>query len=121
MLKGIGTDLIELSRVERVYAKHGSRFVQRVLTDLEIIESQARKNICNYLAKQFAAKEAVSKALGVGIGSLSFKDIQVLRNELGKPEVELSLQAKKKFSDPKIHLSLSDTKNSVIAFCVIEH
>ena len=121
MLKGVGTDLLEIIRVESVYLRHGKRFSQRILTKAEIKESHSRKNICNYLAKQFAAKEAVSKALGVGIGILSFQDIEVLRNLRGQPSVTLSNKANQKFSCPKIHLSLSDTKTHVLAFCVIEN
>ena len=121
MLRGIGTDLLEIRRVEAVYLRHRKRFIKRVLTKSEINESLTRKNICNYLAKQFAAKEAISKALGVGIGALSFHDIEVLRNSHGQPIVSLSSKANFKFSKPKIHISLSDTKTHVIAFCIIEN
>ena len=121
MLKGIGTDILELVRVESVFQSYGERFIQRVLTKAEIEESLTRKNISNYLAKQFAAKEAIAKALGVGIGRLSFHDMEVLRNFAGQPIVQLSNKAKERFSNPKIHLSLSDTKTHILAFCVIEH
>lgn len=120
MLKGIGTDIVEISRIEAVYKRHTQRFVERILTPVEIIESKTRSNICNYLAKQFAAKEAVSKALGVGIGALSFQDIEVIRSGLGQPLVSFSSKAEKKFPECNIHLSLSDSNQYVVAFCVIE-
>lgn len=121
MLKGIGTDLLEIFRVEKIYQRHGERFIRRILTKAEISESQTRKNISNYLAKQFAAKEAISKALGVGIGVLGFHDMEVLRNSVGQPQVTLSSKARKQFLNPKIHLSLSDTKTHILAFCIIEN
>ena len=120
MLKGIGTDLLEINRIEKVYKRFGNRFVIRILTKAELKECQNRKNVVNYLAKQFAAKEAVSKALGVGIGELSFQDMEILRNSDGKPIVRLSNEIKQKFSCSQIHMSLSDTKTQVLAFCIAE-
>ena len=121
MLIGIGTDILEINRVESVYQRHGHNFIKRILTIAEIEESRTRKDICNYLAKQFSAKEAVSKAFGVGIGALSFQDMEILRSASGQPIVNLSKKAQEKFSCPQIHLSLSDTKTHVLAFCVIEN
>lgn len=120
MLIGVGTDLLELSRIKSVFQKHGKRFTERILTDNEIAEAQSRADIVNYLAKQFAAKEAISKALGVGIGALSFHDMEVLRNTSGQPVVTLSNKAQAQFSISKIHLSLSDTQTHILAFCAIE-
>ena len=85
MIKGIGVDVLELERVEAVYERHRLRFVKRILTNEEQKEYRQRKRKANYLAKQFAAKEAISKALGTGIGSIRFTDIEVLRNSNGQP------------------------------------
>ena len=121
MLSGIGTDLLELDRISSVYQKHGKRFIDRILTKKEKIEAEYRSDIANYLAKQFAAKEAISKALGVGIGALSFQDMEVLRNASGQPIVTLSKKAQVHFPVSKIHISLSDTQTHVLAFCIIEN
>ena len=120
MLSGIGTDLLELDRIRSVYQKHGKRFIDRILTEKEKIESKSRSDVANYLAKQFAAKEAISKAFGVGIGALSFQDMEVLRNASGQPIVTLSKKAQVQFPVSKIYISLSDTKTHVLAFCIIE-
>ena len=121
MLSGIGTDLLELDRIRSVYQKHGKRFIDRILTEKEKIESKSRSDVANYLAKQFAAKEAISKAFGVGIGALSFQDMEVLRNASGQPIVTLSKKVQVQFQVSKIHISLSDTQTHVLAFCIIEN
>ncbi len=120
MLFGIGTDLLELSRIKSVFQKHGKRFIDRILTENEKVEAESRADIVNYLAKQFAAKEAISKALGVGLGALSFQDLEILRNASGQPIVTLSNKAQEQFQIFKIHLSLSDTMTHILAFCAIE-
>lgn len=120
MITGIGTDLLEIDRIASVFSMHGERFLQRILTPNEQREASTRTSIANYLAKQFSAKEAISKALGVGIGKLSFQDIEILRDDNGKPQVKLSKKANIKFAKPVIHISLTDTKKTVMAFCVVE-
>jgi len=85
MIKGIGVDVLEIVRVENVYARHGERFIERILTEREKLEFHQRKNKANYLAKQFAAKEAIAKSFGTGIGAISFKSIEVLRTDQGQP------------------------------------
>ena len=120
MILGIGVDLLEIDRITTVYERHGARFKNRILTAAEKIECDGRASTVNYLAKQFAAKESVSKALGVGIGKLGFRDIEIIRDASGKPNVRLLNDAVERFGTIKIHLSLSDTKESVSAFCVIE-
>ena len=120
MLLGIGTDLLEIDRIKSVYQKHGKRFIERILTADEKTEAKSRSDIVNYLAKQFAAKESISKALGVGIGNLSFQDMEILRNASGQPTATISNKAQKIFSISKIHISLSDTQTHILAFCAIE-
>ena len=121
MLVGVGTDILEIGRVANVYSRHATRFKKRILTQKEQMVAANRHSIVNYLAKQFAAKEAISKALGTGIGALlSFQDIEILRDINGKPHVALSKHASEAFPGLDIHLSLSDTKTMILAFCVIE-
>ncbi len=120
MIIGIGTDIISLERIEYALEAFGGKFLQRILTEKErhyIIEINNKENKVAFLAKRFAAKEAVSKALGTGIGEdLSFQDIEVSNNSEGKPLVSV-----KKFPGVIVHLSLSDEKEGLaIAFAVAE-
>ncbi len=120
MIIGVGTDIISLDRIRYALSAFGNKFLQRILTRNErnyYIEMHNEDNKTAFLAKRFAAKEAISKALGVGIGeSLSFQDIEISNNELGKPIVKIE-----KFADVTIHLSLSDEKEGLaIAFAIAE-
>ncbi|WP_217587372.1 holo-ACP synthase [Lentibacillus saliphilus] len=118
MIKGIGTDLIELKRIEDQLLK-SERLVDRVLTDHErtifdALQSTQRK--VEYLGGRFAAKEAFSKAAGTGIGQkFSFKDIEVLNNEQGAPVLTL----KKDYQDI-VFVSITHTSAYASAFVVIE-
>lgn len=116
MIYGIGTDLCKISRVEKALKKQGTRFTERLLTAKE------RENLphptASQLAKRWAAKEAVSKALGVGIGEqLSFQDIHISHLESGQPLLAVTAEA---FSDLNYHLSLSDEDSYALAFVVAE-
>ncbi len=120
MITGIGTDIITLERIEYALQAFGSKFVNRILTEKErnyYIEMNNPDNKVAFLAKRFAAKEAVSKALGTGIGEeLSFHDIEISNNDQGKPLVSVA-----KFPGLTIHLSLSDEKEGLaVAFAVAE-
>lgn len=78
----IGTDLLDSTRIEKVMRRHGERFVQRILTANEQQIYQQRQQSVNFLAKQFAAKEALAKALGTGIAKgISFQQLEVLRDQ----------------------------------------
>jgi len=112
MILGVGTDLVEINRIKNNYL----RLAERVLTDKELklfSEFQNEKRKLEYLAGRFAAKEAYAKALGTGIGDVSFKDIEVLHDELGKPYINVQ-------NDTKVHLSISHTEQYAIAFVIIE-
>jgi holo-[acyl-carrier protein] synthase len=120
MIYGVGSDLISLERIRYALSAFGNKFLQRILTRNELnyyIEMHNEDNKIAFLAKRFAAKEAISKALGTGIGeSLSFKDIEISNNEEGKPLVKVE-----RFPDIKIHLSLSDEKEGLaMAFAIAE-
>lgn len=124
MIYGIGTDIVSLSRIERLHKKYGRAFAERLLSPVELVEYEQIGKPINYLAKRFAAKEAFAKAVGTGIrGAVSFHRISVGHNELGKPEIicEPVLQA---WLDEKgvrqVHLSMSDEKDTVLAFAVAE-
>lgn len=90
-VKGFGIDLIEVSRIEMALKRHPERFAHRILTPSEWNRFAHSAEPHRYLAKQFAAKEAIAKALGTGIAQgISFHQLQVLRDALGAPYVELS-------------------------------
>ena len=90
MIIGIGTDIIDITRIERVINRFGDRFKNRVFTKKEILKCEARKLSANSYAKRYAAKEACSKALGTGFRkSVYWRDIEVINNKSGKPELFL--------------------------------
>lgn len=86
-----GIDLIEIGRIQKALERHGERFLQRVFTPAEI---QAARGSAPELAARFAAKEAASKALGTGIGPVSWKEIETLNEPSGKPFLHLSGRAR---------------------------
>jgi len=124
MIYGIGTDLVDLDRIKKM--KSLSAFAKKILGAQEIEEYaellDGPKQL--YLGKQFAGKEAFVKALGTGFKDPIFpKDIQILRNALGKPEILLSAGAKSYVEDlgiTKSHVSLADESNHLLAFAVLE-
>jgi len=125
MIYGIGTDLVDLERIKKM--KSPSAFANKILGDQELKKFAKMKEGRNhsYLGKQFAAKEAFVKALGTGFKDPVFpKDIQILRNSLGKPEVLLSGGAKSYVDSlgiTKSHVSLADESNHLLAFAVLEN
>ena len=91
MIFGIGIDVVEVERVESSMAEFGDRFASRVFTDAERAYCDSQKRPAIHYAARFAAKEAVAKALGTGIGKdLSWLDMEIRRRESGEPEVFLS-------------------------------
>ena len=123
MTIAIGTDIVEIQRIASALERQGDKFVQRILTESEIAEYQARGNSVAFLAKRFAAKEAIAKALGTGIGrGISFQHMIVSNNSDGAPQVELQANAAerlKQLGGTNVLLSLSDEKNTALAYVVI--
>ena len=121
---GIGVDLVENARIEHSLDRFGERFLKRVFTAGEIEYSQSMKYPARHLAARFAAKEAVSKAFGTGIGkSMGWKDIDVRRKESGEPYVVLDGGAKKLAEErkvTKVSITLSHTDNHAMAVIVVE-
>lgn len=119
MIFGIGTDIISLDRLEKTYNKFPNNLLERILTpyEVEIFNQKSNRNKINYLAKRFAAKEAVSKALATGIGSqLSFQDIEISNDPNGKPIAKV-----KGYENYDFHISISDEKAGyAIAFAIAE-
>lgn len=123
MIFGIGTDIVEISRIEKVVAKN-ERFAKRLLTEFELTEFVKNKQPHRYLAKKFAAKEAIVKAMGTGIGSgISWQMIQIEHTNLGKPVVVVFSAVDDFFKQHNIgncHLSISDEQQYATAMTVLE-
>jgi holo-[acyl-carrier protein] synthase len=121
---GIGVDLVENARIQHSLDRFGDRFLKRVFTDGEIAYSKSMKFPARHLAARFAAKEAVSKAFGTGIGkAMGWKDIDVRRKESGEPYVVLEGGAKKLAEERKVSkvlITLSHTEHHAMAAIVIE-
>lgn len=123
----IGTDICNPKRIEQVYKKFGAKFLKRIFTDKEIEEinslSRNRTNLIHRIAGRFAAKEAISKALGTGIGKdLSFKDFEIIKCPKGKPQVILNNKATKLTQElgfTKVHISISHEESLAIAFAIM--
>jgi holo-[acyl-carrier protein] synthase len=120
---GIGTDLLDQSRIANIVEKHGERFPKRILTPQEFLLWVKKDHSINFLAKRFAAKEAISKALGTGIAQgISFQHINIHSNADGKPEVVLSsvaLSKAQQLGGEQVLLSLSDEGEMILAFALL--
>lgn len=126
MIIGIGVDIIEIERVRQAI-QNNKNFLSKLFTEREIDYFISRNMNSEVIAGNFAAKEAVSKALGTGMRGFSFKDIEILRNELGKPEVILHNGANlignklvENNNSLRVHLSISHNNSSAIAYSVLE-
>ena len=128
MIIGIGSDLIDIRRVEQTLERHGPRFLERVFTVVEQAKSEARKARAASYAKRFAAKEACAKALGTGIAQGVFwRDMGVVNMPGGKPTMELTGGARRHLEAmvpgghrAVIHLTITDDFPLAQAFVVIE-
>lgn len=124
MIYGIGTDIVEVSRVQDSIDQFGDAFAERILAESEMPEYQATKLKARFLAKRFAAKEAFSKAFGTGIREpATFQNIAVSHDDLGKPLLVFADELQKVIDQQNItqsHISISDEKNLAAAFVVLE-
>jgi holo-[acyl-carrier protein] synthase len=123
MVIGIGTDLVKVARIQQSEQRFGERFVARILTPNELAIYQAKRRDSYYLAKRFAAKEALVKALGTGIGKdANWQDIEVVNDQRGAPSLRLSGVAAltaERLGVKSTHLSLSDEEDHALAFVVL--
>lgn len=128
MIIGLGSDLIDIRRIEKSLDRFGDRFVNRLFTDIEIAKSERRNQRAASYAKRFAAKEACSKALGTGIAQGVFwKDMGVINLPSGKPTIKLTNAAEQHFARMVpddhygvIHLTITDDYPLAQAFVIIE-
>jgi holo-[acyl-carrier protein] synthase len=118
-LQGLGNDIIEIERIRLSIERHGQHFLNRLFTQREQDYCYKFKDPVPHFAGRFSAKEAVAKALGTGFGAdLSWHDIEILGNELGKPLVHLSESAKKRFNTPSILVSISHSTSHATAVAI---
>lgn len=124
MILGIGSDLMEVARMEAAHARRGRALAARLLAPEELLEWEAAANPARLLAKRFAVKEAVLKALGTGLrDGTTWADIRLDHDVRGKPEVRLRGAAARRFEQlggRHCWLSLSDERAYVVAFAIIE-
>jgi holo-[acyl-carrier protein] synthase len=122
MIIGIGTDIVDISRMQKILERQGDKFVSRILSKAEQKLLRGQFTPAS-IAKRFAAKEAVAKSLGTGIGyGVSFQDITISNDSKGAPLVNLSGGAAKvlhKKSGTDVLLSLSDERDYAIAYAVL--
>jgi holo-[acyl-carrier protein] synthase len=124
MILGIGIDIIEVGRIGTSYEKFGERFLNRILHPGEIAYCLSHKNPAPFLAARFAAKEAISKAFGTGIGAqLGWQDMEVGRKESGEPLVILHDKGEKLLKargGRVVLISLSHTQDHASAVAILE-
>ena len=118
---GVGIDIVEIQRIKEIYSRYGERFARKILSNSELRNFYKNKNKISFLAKRFAAKEAVGKALGVGIKNGSIlKNIEIKNDLNGKPFVNINNIKKLNMAEKKeIHISLSDEKKYAVANALI--
>ena len=124
MIIGIGTDIVDISRMERIVNRYTTAFLEKIFTEGELNQAANRNNSPEFFSGRWAVKEAVSKALGCGIGeNCGWHDIATSNSENGKPEVKLTGNAAK-FADQlgvkNIHVSISHDRQIACAFVVLE-
>lgn len=128
MIIGMGSDLIDIRRIEKTLEKHGSRFIERIFTEIEQNKSEGRKQRAASYAKRFAAKEACAKALGTGLAQGVFwRDMGVVNKPSGKPTMSLTNGAERRLHSllkpgqrAVIHLTITDDYPLAQAFVIIE-
>jgi holo-[acyl-carrier protein] synthase len=124
MIYAVGTDLVEVSRVERIIEKWRERFIRKVYSEREIRYCSTRTYPAQHFAARFAAKEAFLKGMGLGMaGGVGFRDVEVINRVQGKPELVFHGRAKQLVDRAGItgsHISISHTDSHAVAFIVLE-
>lgn len=121
MVRGIGVDIIEITRIQESIETNGDAFLARIFTPREIAYCTSKQNRYQHFAARFASKEAVSKALSTGwAGAFRWKDVEVKNDDAGKPSVILHGELQKTLSGSSIFLSISHSQQHVVAVALIE-
>lgn len=120
MVRSIGNDIIEISRIRASVKRHGHHFLDRIFTPLEQEYCLRHKDPAPYLAARFAAKEATAKALGTGFSQgLSWQDIEIRNNVDGKPDIYLSEHMSDILKNPVLILSMSHCREYALATVIL--
>lgn len=123
MIFGIGTDLVQVERIQRTYDRYGRRFVERLLMERELQDFERSKNPVRFLAMRFAAKEAIVKAMGTGFRQgIWIRDVGIYQEKSGKPRVLFSENARRKcdgMGAGEAFVSLTDEAGMVVAFAIL--
>ncbi|CDL79262.1 holo-ACP synthase [Xenorhabdus cabanillasii] len=121
---GLGTDIVEISRIEEIVGRSGERLAKRVLSDNEWQQYQQHNQPVRFLAKRFAVKEAAAKALGTGIrNGLAFNQFEVVNDVLGKPTLKLHGEAEVlagQLNVKSMHVTLADERRYACATVILE-
>lgn len=124
MIFGVGTDIVELARIQATYDRFGEHFVRRILMDEEIELFRRSKQPVRFLAMRFAGKEATVKAMGTGFAhGVWLRDVGILNNDWGRPTVTWSERGRRvcdRLGVGSGHVSLTDDAGLVVAFAVVE-
>ena len=123
MIAGIGTDIIAVARLGRLYERHGQRALGRILSPRERAEFVGVRDPARFLAKRFAAKEALGKAMGIGlVAPATLPNIGVGHDSLGKPLFEYAGPLAAHLAQRRLvaHLSISDERDFAVAFVILE-
>ncbi|PHM46271.1 4'-phosphopantetheinyl transferase [Xenorhabdus mauleonii] len=121
---GLGTDIVEISRIEEIVGRSGERLAKRILSDREWLQYQQHNQPIRFLAKRFAVKEAAAKAFGTGIrNGLAFNQFEVINDPLGKPTLELHGEASSlanTLNVKSMHVTLADERRYACATVILE-
>ena len=118
---GIGVDVVDVQRMKDVLEKQGKVFLDKVFSDMEVTYCKTRKKPYIHFGARFAAKEAVAKAMRTGwSGAFHWRDIEVVNDQSGAPHILLSRDVARALDQCTVHLSLSHTDNTIVAFVVLE-
>lgn len=124
MIVGIGTDIIEVARIAMLYKQQGMRFAERILSELELEEFAQKSFPVAFLAKRWALKEAVAKALGTGIAQgVTFEQMSIAHHPSGQPYLILKGVAKERALEigaDDWHISVSDEKHYSVAYVIAQ-
>ncbi|HEY4254881.1 MAG TPA: holo-ACP synthase [Chlamydiales bacterium] len=119
-IKGLGNDIVEVTRIRESIERHGKHFLDRLFTQKEQDYCNKFQDSALHFAGRFAAKEALAKALGTGFGAeLSWLDLEILNNAQGKPIVHLSQELKKRVNPSQILVSISHTVQYATAVAIL--
>ena len=118
---GIGVDVVDVKRMKVVLDARGTSLIKKLFTESEIAYCMSKKNSHEHYAARFAAKEAVSKAMQTGwSGRFRWRDVEVINNPSGAPKAILHDFVAEQLAGCHVHISLSHTENTVVAFAIIE-